>query len=188
MEKIIAGNFQTSVQADKARQALLKAGFPDDDISIYHNNAPGQHGADPLGGDEHADPQAKGAAGGAAAGSLAGAVAGAAVGGAVGGALGAVAGAGVGAYTGSFGGAMVGAGENGNLPPQRRPAGIVVAVRLEDNGLRDSVISTLSELQPVAIEEAEGEWQHGEWSDFDPVAAPNIVWRANGNSEEKEKD
>lgn len=186
MDKIIAGNYQTSVQADRARQALLGSGFQDEDIFVYHNNAPGQHGAHPLGGDEGADPQAKGAATGAATGGLGGALAGAGVGGAVGGALGAVAGAAVGAYAGSFGGAMMGTGENGKKDgkpvPERRPAGIMVAVRLEDRGMRDAVIATMSEQEPVAIEEAEGEWGDGEWTDFDPVAAPQVVWRKNGNN------
>lgn len=188
MEKIIAGNFQTSVQADRAARALKSAGFADDDISIYHNNPPGQHGAFPVGGDENADPESRKAAAGAAAGGLAGAAAGAVIGGAAGGALGAIAGAGVGAYAGSFGGAMTklaSGGEGGELPPQRRPAGIMVAVRLGDAGMRDTAIARMSEQAPVAIEEAEGRWENGEWADFDPVATPQVVWRGNGDSREK---
>ncbi|HXR58341.1 MAG TPA: hypothetical protein VN747_03400 [Burkholderiales bacterium] len=175
MEKIIAGNFQTSVQADKAARALRRAGFPDSDVSVYANNPPGQHGEHPLGGDEHADPGSDKAAGGAAAGSLAGAAAGAAVGGAVGGALGAVAGAGVGAYAGSFGGAMGGLGKGGE-PLERRPAGTMVAVRLAEPGSRETAIEKMSLEKPVLIEEADGEWVDGEWVDFDPVARPKIVW------------
>jgi len=178
MEKIIAGNFQTSVQADRAREALLGAGFDHRDISIYHNNPPGQHGTYPIGGDENADPESKGTATGAATGGLAGAAAGAAIGGVVGGAIGAVAGAGVGAYAGSFGGAMVGSGDGDTSePPQRRPAGIMVAVRAEDEGKRDSAIRAMKAQTPVAIEEAEGTWENGEWTDFDPVATPKLVWR-----------
>ena len=176
MEKIIAGNFQTSVQADKAARALKRAGFPATDVFVYANNPPGQHGEHPLGGDEHADPGSDKAATGAAAGSLAGAAAGAAVGGAVGGALGAVAGAGVGAYAGSFGGAMGGLGKDGESL-DRRPAGTMVAVRVGDPVNRDAAMEKLSAAKPVAIEEADGEWLDGEWADFDPVAKPNIVWR-----------
>ena len=177
MEKIIAGNFRTSVQADKAVRALKRAGFPETDVFVYANNPPGQHGEHPLGGDENADPGSDKAAGGAAAGGLAGAAAGAALGGAVGGALGAVAGAGVGAYAGSFGGAMSKLGKNGDgETPDRRPAGTMVAVRLGVAD-RDTAIEKLSQQKPVAIEEADGEWQDGEWKDFDPVARPKVVWR-----------
>jgi hypothetical protein len=191
MDTIIAGNFQTSVQADKARVALLEAGFAGGDISVYHNNPPGQHGTFPIGGDEHHDPESKKAAAGAAAGGLAGAVAGAGIGGVAGGALGAVAGAGVGAYAGSFGGAMRKLGgdgeeDDGALPAQRRPAGIMVAVRIGEEDMRDTAILKMSEQAPVAIEEAEGTWEDGEWADFDPVAAPRIVWRNNGNEGQKQ--
>lgn len=177
MEKIIAGNFQTSVQADKAARALKRAGFPESDVFVYANNPPGQHGEHPLGGDENADPGSDKAAGGAAAGGLAGAAAGAAVGGAVGGALGAVAGAGVGAYAGSFGGAMKKLGTSGEGETlERRPAGTMVAVRLGDTANREAAIEKLSAEKPVAIEEADGEWVDGEWVDFDPVAKPKVVW------------
>ena len=42
---------------------------------------------------------------------------------------------------------------------------------------RDTAIEKLSQQKPVAIEEADGEWQDGEWKDFDPVARPKVVWR-----------
>src|SRR5262245_42657663 len=106
MSRIIAGIFEASPQADAAVRALRNAGFPEQSVSTYHNNAPGQHGLLPVGGDEDADPEAKGAEKGAATGALIGAAAGAGIGAVVAGPLGAVAGAGVGAYTGAFGGAM----------------------------------------------------------------------------------
>ena len=31
--------------------------------------------------------------------------------------------------------------------------------------------------EAVAIEEAEGKWQDGQWADFDPLQPPHIIWR-----------
>ena len=53
MDQIIAGRFHTKDEADKAAAHL--ATFMDkSDISIFHNNPPGQHDVHPLGGDEDA--------------------------------------------------------------------------------------------------------------------------------------
>jgi hypothetical protein len=179
MTTIIAGMFDASHKADAAAQALRDAGFAADSVSTYHNNAPGQHGLLPIGGDENADPEAKGAGLGAAKGALAGSLIGAGVGGVVGGPLGAVAGAGVGAYTGAFGGALKQLGdEEDTLPPGRRPAGIMVAVRLDDGGASgDQAVDLLRDNDAIAIEQAEGVWRNGQWADFDPLAAPHLIWR-----------
>jgi hypothetical protein len=57
MDHIIAGRFRTKVDADRAAASLRK--FIDtEDICIFQNNAPGQHAAYPIGGDEYADPGA----------------------------------------------------------------------------------------------------------------------------------
>jgi hypothetical protein len=178
MDKIIAGSFDSSVKAGEAAQALLGAGFPRSNVSTYHNNAPGQHGFFPIGGDEDADPGAQGAETAALKAAVVGSVIGAGVGAAVAGPIGAVAGAGVGAYTGALGGALNKLGdEDDTLPPGRRPAGIMVAAKLEGDESADKAITLMREHGAVAIEDAEGEWKDGQWSDFDPLAVPHVVWR-----------
>jgi len=179
MNRIIAGIFEASPKADAAAQALRDAGFPRDSVSTYHNNAPGQHGLLPAGGDEIADPEAQGAEKGAARAALVGSVLGAGLGAAVGGPLGAVAGAGVGAYTGALGGALNELGdEDKTLPPMRRPAGIMVAVRLDGSISEDTAVALLRDDGAVVIEQADGEWRDGEWADFDPLATPKVIWRS----------
>jgi hypothetical protein len=59
MERIIAARFQTVGEADAA--AALMSYIDSTDISIFHNNPPGQHGTLPMGGDEDEDPSAAGA-------------------------------------------------------------------------------------------------------------------------------
>jgi hypothetical protein len=184
MTRIIAGTFEASPQADAAARALREAGFPDESVSTYHNNAPGQHGLLPIGGDGNADPEAKGAGTGAATGAVIGAVAGAGVGAVVAGPLGAVAGAGVGAYTGALGGALNRlADEDTTLPPARRPAGIMVAVQLMGaDASEGTAIALMRDHDAVSIEEAEGEWRDGQWADFDPLEPPHVIWRSGKNA------
>jgi hypothetical protein len=183
MANIVAGIFDTSVKAEGASHALIEAGVPAESVSIYHNNAPGQHGTYPIGGDEYADPESRGAARSAVTTALAGTAIGAGIGAAVGGPVGAVAGAGVGAYTGALGGALHGLGEDpadeSTLPPAmaRRPAGIMVAVRLDGSLSQEEAVGILRAHAPLAVEEARGEWRDGQWADFDPVAVPHLVWQ-----------
>src|SRR5450432_1236156 len=54
MERIIAARFQTVGEADAA--AALMSYIDSADISIFHNNPPGQHGVLAAGGDEDEDP------------------------------------------------------------------------------------------------------------------------------------
>ena len=180
MTKIIAGSFKDSEHATEAVNALRMAGFPESSVTVFHNNAPGQHDQHPAGGDEGADPAAKGAGKGAATTAIAGSLVGAGIGAAVGGPLGAVAGAGVGAYTGAFAGTMR------SLPdaepgedPQRRPAAIMVAVDASGRTGPEEAVSLMRKHAAFAVEEAEGEWSDGQWVDFDPLAVPRLVWREN---------
>jgi hypothetical protein len=178
MAKIIAGSFATAQQAENLVSALRNAGFESGDISVFHNNPPGQHDRNPVGGDEDADPEAQGAEKRTAKAALIGAGVGGGVGAALGGPLGAIAGAGVGAYTGAFGGTLSALGdEDATLPPPRRPAGIMVAVNAGGNSKAGTAIALMEDHEPFAVEEAEGEWRDGEWADFDPLAPPRLVWR-----------
>jgi len=183
MANIVAGIFDALVKADEAQRALLDAGVAEESVSVYHNNAPGQHGTYPIGGDEYADPDARGATRSAVTTAVAGSAIGAGIGAAVAGPVGAMAGAGIGAYTGALGGALAGLGEDPadetTLPPAmaRRPAGIMVAVKLDGTLSQDAVIAILRAHAPLVVEEARGEWVNGQWTDFDPVAVPHLVWQ-----------
>jgi hypothetical protein len=164
-------------------RALLAAGVPHHCVASFHNNPPGQHGTFPIGGDEHADPQARGVGKRAAAGAGIGAGIGAGVGAAVGGPLGAAAGTGVGALAGALTGTFTGLDEkadernhNAEHPAtiERRPAGIIVAVAPPSEMSDETVVRILRENEPVALEESEGEVRDGEWKGFDPLAAPRL--------------
>ena len=175
MERIIAGRFQTKDDADAA--AALIAQYVDmADICIFHNNPPGQHDAFAMGGDEDEDPGAEGAGKSAAgvavaAGLTAGAI------GALGGPVVALAAAGIGAYSGSLVGAMDGLGNHDDKPhaPQRRPGGVMLSVRITGPVDERRVIATLYAQGAADIEQAQGKWRDGDWTDFNPVAAPRLV-------------
>ena len=175
MTTIIAGTFDNLPKAQRAVQDLHVHGCRDDDIHVFHNNASGQHGAFPIGGDEMANPKAKGATREA----LKGAAAGAGVGGLAGalaGALGAAVGASTGAWVGALVGALKGLGsEKHDDPDARRPAGVVVAVQVPPGTPEAEVERILKQDGASTVEKAEGEWGSGEWQDFDPVAAPQPV-------------
>jgi hypothetical protein len=183
MTRIIAGTFDALAPRRSGRDRAARGGFPSASVSTYHNNAPGQHGLLPIGGDENADPEAKEAGSGAAKGAVVGSVIGAGVGAVIAGPLGAVAGAGVGAYTGAFGGALNKlADEDQTLPPARRPAGIMVAVQMAGaDASEGTAIEVLRDHKAISIEEAEGEWKDGQWADFDPLEPPHVIWRSTGN-------
>ena len=159
-------------------RALLAAGVPHHCLASFHNNPPGQHGILPIGGDEHADPEARGVGKRAAAGAGIGAGIGAGVGAAVGGPLGAAAGTGVGALAGALAGTYTGLDqkddEHRSATIDRRPAGIIVAVATPSDVSDETVVRILRENEPVAIEESEGEVRDGEWKGFDPLATPRL--------------
>lgn len=175
MEQIIAGQFSTRGNADEVAIQIEKY-IERADICIFHNNAPGQHDAYVLGGDEDEDPGAAGAENSAAATAVAGGIAAGAVG-ALGGTVVALAAAAAGAYTGAFAGAMNGLGEQAekSKAAERRPGCVMLSVRIADPMNESRVIATLRRLGAVDIERASGIWLNGDWSDFNPVAAPHLV-------------
>ncbi len=59
MSTILAGHFQRQDQADQARLDLIEAGFPEDQISTFFLNQPGQHDLHEFGGDRERSPGAK---------------------------------------------------------------------------------------------------------------------------------
>jgi len=177
MERIIAGRFETKDSADAAA-ALMAAYVDTSDICIFHNNPPGQHDAAyGIGGsDEGEDPGAEGAGEAAAGGALAGGMTAGAIG-AIGGPVGALGAAAAGAYVGSLVGAMNGMGTEGVglLEDERRPGGVMLSVRIADPANEPRVIAALRAEGAADIEHAEGVWTKGDWSDFDPLAAPQRV-------------
>lgn len=200
METIVAGRFETLDEAEAAVRQLIAAGFRRDDANAFAVNPPGQHARLALGGDEYADPEARGAGSGAIAGAMAGGAIGLAAAMAVPGVnvailLGVV---GVGAYTGSLAGTLAKLNTDspeGALPPTpERPAGMLVAVRVltgvdkigvenptrrtptsQTPSAEDIAIRILREAGAQDIEHAKGTWQDGEWKDFDPVAPVQLV-------------
>jgi hypothetical protein len=177
MERIIAGRFETKGNADAA--ASLMAAYVDTaDICIFHNSPPGQHDAsDGIGGaDEGEDPGAEGAGKTAAGGALAGGMTAGAIG-AIGGPVVALGAAAVGAYVGSLVGAVNGMDTEGSgaLVEERRPGGVMLSVRIANPANEPRVIAALRAEGAADIEHAEGIWINGDWSDFDPLAAPQRV-------------
>jgi hypothetical protein len=174
MEQIIAGRFDSFTEANAAA-VLLNQYIDTDDICIFYNSPPGQHGVLPAGGDETADPEAENAhsyalATGATVGAAAGAV------GLFGGPIVALAAAGVGAYTGSLLGAMGGMNHKSESSKYaRRQAGVLVAVHLTDPNDEQRIISTLKKEHAEDIEHAQGKWHNGDWVDFDPVKPPHLT-------------
>ncbi|MDO9451053.1 MAG: hypothetical protein Q7J21_11245 [Rugosibacter sp.] len=175
MDRIIAGRFQTKDDAD-AVAALLAQYIDAADICIFHNNPPGQHNVFIVGGDENEDPGTKGA-GKSAAGAAVAAGLTAGIIGTLGGPVVALAAAATGAYVGSLAGALDGLRTSDNQPhaPERRHGGIMLSVHIANPENENRVISTLRAQGALDIEQAQGEWRDGDWTDFNPLAVPQLV-------------
>ncbi len=183
MAHIVAGLFEDQVAAERAIDALRGRGVIDEDITSFIVNPPGMHHGLPLGGDEPADNEARDGAQGA--------MKGAGIGGAVGiaaglvaaplvGPIGIAAGIGAGAFVGALAGAASSMGDETKHMPTARPGGVMVAVNTE-RSLPDDVIMLLQTNGAKLVEQAEGQWQHGHWLDFDPVSTPGNVVVAASN-------
>jgi outer membrane lipoprotein SlyB len=176
MTTIIAGMFDTIDKAQSAMNRLLNGEFGRQDVCSFANNPPGQHATFPIGGDENEDPGAVHADAQAGKGAAIGLGTGAAIGAVTAGPPGAAVGAGIGAYVGSLVGALHGMeGSGTDEEPARRPAGVMVAVRIESGGAEQSAIATLQAQGAIHVEKAEGEWREGKWIDFNPVSVPVIL-------------
>lgn len=180
MANIVAALFDDFKTAEAALQSLRGDGFSAADTNTFFQNAGGQHARFPIGGDQFADPEAKGAEKGALTGAAIGGAAGLALGLAaspVAGPAAVVGGLAAGAYAGSLAGAVgsLGKGETRPEPPLNRPAGVVVAAYAPASLRRERAISIFRRHGAHAIEEADGKWKDGAWQDFDPVSIPR--WR-----------
>ena len=183
MSMIIAGHFQLQEDIERARRALLDAGFAGERISGFYLSQPGQHDQTPIGGDHIQSPGAKEAPAGVVEGASAGAVVGALAGAAtipVTGPLGPVVGGLVGAHVGSLFSfsKMKEAGEReegGRAPVENRHAGMLVAVAFDDPGMEAQAVDVLRGLGATQIERARGNIVDGDWADFDPGSTPDII-------------
>lgn len=194
MTTLIAGRFSQQTEAESASAQLMRSGFSTHDMSLFYVNPQGQHDIHPVGGDEDESPGTHHASSGAVAGAASGVGVGALVGAAtfpVLGPGGPLLGAAVGAYTGSLVGALntmkkheehAEISEQSEVKPSEmngdevslsddnmhpRKAGVMLAVVVATPEQRANAIKILGETA-LEVEEAEGELQNGQWTDFDP--------------------
>ena len=183
MATIVAGHFQLQDEAELARQELVRAGFPDDRISAFYLNQPGQHSMTPIGGDHDISAGAKETPKGVVEGAATGGAIGAAVGAATAiatGPAGPIVGALVGAHVGSLFSLskMKDAGEGeegGGNQIEPRKAGMIVAVALDAPDQEARALDVLRKLGSHHIERANGTIAAGDWSDFDPTSLPVLI-------------
>jgi len=193
MSTIIAGRFQGQDQAQAALYALAQAGMPEDHVTLFFVNPPGQHDLYAVGGDADDSPGAHRAPEGAATGAAVGGAVGLVVGGVVPAIIPAVAlagaavGAGLGAYTGSLLGTLNHLGEpvkadaknaSAHSAQEQQPlrhSGMLVAAEVPDEAARDLALRVLREQGAVEIEENQGHIVAGDWADFDPLKPPQLI-------------
>ncbi|MFC5511317.1 hypothetical protein ACFPOU_09290 [Massilia jejuensis] len=183
MSTIIAGHFETLEEADAASSALAQAGFTQERISTFYLSQAGQHDMTPIGGDNILSPGARETPEGVLQGGATGGVIGAVLGAATApltGPAGPIVGGLVGAHVGSLFSftKMKEAGEGeegGRAPLEQRKAGMLVAVAFDDAGDEARAVDALRRLGAVQIERARGNIVDGDWADFDPSQAPDII-------------
>lgn len=186
MSLIVAGRFPTFDRADEVAQRLYAHQIKQEDVSVFFVTPPGQHAQYAIGGDQFADaaaqPSGKGARLGVIVGALIGLLAG----------LVAywagwrhllvpLVGAAVGAYVGSFGGALSKmqpeSQESAAEPRPLRESGVMLATHVTESGV-DMVTQLLRDGGAEAVEQAEGTWKDGQWTDFDPSKPPHETTQA----------
>jgi hypothetical protein len=177
MSKIIAARFRDLAGAQAVLNALPGQGFDRSEFQSFYVNPEGQHDLHRTGGDVHSDEGAKqadeGAVRGAVIGGCLGLLAGIALHVFLDNLIAVLAGAALGAYVGSLVGALSKL-RSGSLRkataehPVERPAGQMVAIQVDRPGTESRAIETLQRYGAHEIQRAEGEWQAGNWKDFDP--------------------
>jgi hypothetical protein len=178
MSIIIAGHFQLQDEVERARQALVDAGFDPDRTSGFFVNQPGQHDLTPIGGDHIVSP----GAGDSAAGVVEGAGAGGALGVAVGAATapmtgphGPIVGGLLGAHIGSLFSfsKMKDPTEEGHHAA--RVGGMFVAVAFDDPADEARAVELLRRHGAHHVERANGNIANGDWVDFNPNSEPDEI-------------
>jgi len=191
MSMIVAARFETFDQASIASAHLFREGFTEDDVHTFYTTSPGAHGQFPIGGDQAADPDAKGGQFGALAGAASLGLLFALVVGLIAALMSApiwvvIAGGAVGAYIGSLAGAMwiVGKGKKARdvegpmrgEHPAVRHAGVMLALHVTPERERIAR-DILKQAGGRDIERAQGRWREGKWEDYDPTTPPEHVER-----------
>lgn len=185
MSTIVAGHFQLQDQVEQARNELMRAGFPEDRISAFYLNQPGQHDMTPIGGDRILSPGAEESPEGVVEGAATGGAVGAAIGAAtavVTGPAGPIVGGLVGAHVGSLyslskmkeRGQSEEGGHGENMYEPRR-AGMLVAVAFDQPEDENRALEVLHRLGSDHIERAQGTIRNGDWTDFDPLSLPVLI-------------
>jgi len=183
MSTIIAGRFEQQDQVQQVVAEMVRAGFPEDQISSFYVNPPGRHHQLPLGGDHDKSVGAESSPQGSAAGAVAGSAVGAAIGAVttpLSGPLGAATGAFVGGHIGSLTGSLGkmkddGGADSTEAEPLMRQSGMMVAVSVSPDDDLQRVIEVLRSCGGTDIECTEGHIVNGDWEDFDPQSVPNLV-------------
>jgi hypothetical protein len=179
MARLVVGRFDNIDDAKRTLGALAGAGFGAQEFGLFYVGPPGHHDLHPAGGDAHSDEGAKEAGTGAATGAAMGGAAGLALGAAVAVALpiagiaAVLAATGIGAYVGSLHGALATTGQSDEAAateehPVEQPGGPRVAVCVERSNTEAAAIEVLERFGAKDIGRAQGEWQAGVWTDFDP--------------------
>ncbi|WP_334188406.1 hypothetical protein [Noviherbaspirillum sp.] len=186
MSTIIAGRFELQTQAEEVMMELMRLGFPREHLSSFFVNPAGQHGAYPIGGDRAMSPGAKESDKSVATGAAVGAAIGVAATPVLG-PVGTVTGGLLGAHLGGLVGGLSGMKEQGdqgnehdveNVLPQRK-AGMLVAVRVQDDDHMNDVINLFRSMGAEDLERAEGTLENGDWADFDPIAPVALIHGGN---------
>ncbi|MFP3558480.1 hypothetical protein SB861_48630 [Paraburkholderia sp. SIMBA_049] len=181
MSLIVAARFTTFPAAEAAAEQIFRAGFVEEDVSLFFVNPRGQHARYPIGGDYNKDAASTDAPRGAGIGVTIGAVAGAMIGVGIFTAFSApllvlAIATGVGAYIGSLIGAMYTTRDAGSSARQRvhyeqRHSGVLLAVHVTPETQQDAA-HVLRKAGGASIERASGRWQQGRWANFDPTQPP----------------
>ena len=193
MSQIIAGRFTEQEQVDRAIDAMVAAGFPQDGISSFYLNPPGQHNLYSIGGDRDESPGAHETQAGVVTGAATGGAVGAGVGllgapvfGPVGPAVGALVGAHVGGLIGSLS-QMKEKGQDEEVNDadtrtdvsdntvSQRKSGLMLAVSADGDQAHRHAVSLLRQFGANDIERTEGTIINGDWHDFDPLKPPNFL-------------
>jgi hypothetical protein len=169
MATIIAGRFEQQAQVQDVIGALQNAGFPEDQISSFYVNPPGQHDTYQIGGDRDKSPGAEDSSKGAATGGAVGAAIGIATTPVTG-----PAGPALGAYVGSLIGTLSQMDEAEESPPVRQ-SGMLVAVSVPDGQHEAHATDVLRALGAHDLERADGTIENGDWIDFNPVSTPTLL-------------
>lgn len=184
MSTIIAARFSQQAQVQAAIAALQQAGFDEQAIASFYVNPPGQHDRYRLGGDHDksigAEETDKGMLAGGAVGAAVGLAAMPVI--PVVGPLAALVGTHLGALMGSLASTKEKEGDEGpdDAHPREHPSGMMVAVALDDAAIaqqRDDVLQVFRSVGAFDPEIAQGRIEAGDWTDFDPLDAPQRLER-----------